>query len=194
MVLSIGNQGSVSIRIPRNRHDDILKSLDQSSPHALSFGLMNIHRQVHSKHLVTVQNPLDQQYETRLFSSASSNTEQIMIGGSFLVVNASLRSRDSPSSSPLDGQSTGSFSSNTNLNAKVNTIEDGVMLQLDGDTLKVLKQCLRERKDYAILAKARAPQFDEPKDMNDGQIVKRSSSEQLVEFLWVDDENDVNRG
>lgn len=155
---------------------------------------MNIHRQVHSKHLVTVQNPLDQQYETRLFSSASSNTEQIMIGGSFLVVNASLRSRDSPSSSPLDGQSAGSFSSNTNLNAKVNTIEDGVMLQLDGDTLKVLKQCLRERKDYAILAKARALQFDEPKDMNDGQIVKRSSSEQLVEFLWVDDENDINRG
>ena len=50
----MGIQGSVSIRIPRNRHDDMLKSLEQSSPHALSFGIMNINRQIHSKHLVTI--------------------------------------------------------------------------------------------------------------------------------------------
>ena len=172
----------------------MLKALEQSSPHALSFGVMNINRQIHSKHLVTIQNPTDQQYETRIFSSLDSNNEQIMIGGNFLVVNASLRSRDSPSSSPLDIQTSGSFSSNTNLNAKVNTIEDGIMLQIDGDALKVLKQCLRERKDYAILAKARSMITDEQKDSIDGNIIKRSSTEQLVEFLWVDEDNDVNRG
>lgn len=180
----------MSIRIPRNRHDDILKSLDQSSPHALSFGIMNVNRQIHSKHLVTIQNSADQQYETRIFSSVDCNNEQIMIGANFLVINASLRSRDSPSSSPLDTQTGGSFSSN-NLNAKVNAIEDGIMLQIDGDALKVLKQCLRERKDYAILAKARAMDTDEQKD---GNVVKRSSSEQLVEFIWSEEDNDVNRG
>ncbi|CAF0717729.1 unnamed protein product [Adineta steineri] len=194
LIISVGIQGSVSIRIPRNRHDDILKSLEQSSPHALSFGIMNVNRQIHTKHLVTIQNSNDQQYETRIFSSLDSNNEQIMIGGNFLVINASLRSRDSPSSSPLDIQQSGSFSTNNNLNAKVNTIEDGIMLQIDGDALKVLKQCLRERKDYAILAKARTILTDEQKDSTNGTIVKRSSSEQLVEFLWVDEDNDVNRG
>ncbi|CAF3613820.1 unnamed protein product [Adineta steineri] len=194
LIISVGIQGSVSIRIPRNRHDDILKSLEQSSPHALSFGIMNVNRQIHTKHLVTIQYSNDQQYETRIFSSSDSNNEQIMIGGNFLVINASLRSRDSPSSSPLDIQQSGSFSTNNNLNAKVNTIEDGIMLQIDGDALKVLKQCLRERKDYAILAKARTILTDEQKDSTNGTIVKRSSSEQLVEFLWVDEDNDVNRG
>jgi hypothetical protein len=189
----VGIQGSVSIRIPRNRHDDILKSLEQSSPHALSFGVMNINRQIHSKHLVTIQNPTDQQYETRIFSSLNSTNEQIMIGGNFLVINASLRSRDSLSNSPIDTQNTGNYSLN-NLNAKVNTIEDGIMLQIDGDALKVLKQCLKERKDYAILAKARSLIIDEPKDSINGNIMKKVSSEQLVEFLWVDDDNDINRG
>jgi hypothetical protein len=155
---------------------------------------MNVNRQVHAKHLVTIQNPTDQQYETRIFSSPNCSNEQIMMGGNFLVINASLRSRDSPSSSPLDTQNSGSFSGNTNLNAKVNTIEDGIMLQIDGDALKVLKQCLRERKDYAILAKARSIIPDEQKDAINGNIIKRSSSEQLVEFLWIDDDNDINRG
>ncbi|UJR35184.1 hypothetical protein I4U23_027951 [Adineta vaga] len=194
LIISVGMQGSVSIRIPRNRHDDILKSLEQSSPHALSFGILNVNRQIHSKHLVTIQNSSDQQYETRVFSSLNSTNEQTMIGANFLVINASLRSRDSPSSSPLDNQTSGSFSSNNNLNAKVNAIEDGIMLQIDGDALKVLKQCLRERKDYAILAKARSIVNEEEKDSINGNIVKRCSSEQLVEFLWIDDDNDVNRG
>jgi hypothetical protein len=153
---------------------------------------MNINRQVHFKHLVTVQTDHDQQYETRLFSAASVTQEQILIGGNFLVINASLRSRDSPSSSPLDVQHSGSsFSSNNNLNAKVNTIEDGIMLQLDSDTLKILKQSLKERKDYAILARARSLLFDESKD---GNVTKRTSTEQLVEFLWIDDDNEINRG
>jgi hypothetical protein len=155
---------------------------------------MNVNRQIHSKHLVTIQNATDQQYETRLFSSLDSSNEQIMIGGNFLVINASLRSRDSPSSSPLDTQNSGSFSSNNNLNAKVNTIEDGIMLQIDGDALKILKQCLKERKDYAILAKARSIITEDKQDSINGNIVKKSSSEQLVEFLWIDDDNDVNRG
>jgi hypothetical protein len=155
---------------------------------------MNINRQIHSKHLVTIQNATDQQYETRIFSSLDATNEQIMIGGNFLIINASLRSRDSPSSSPLDTQNTGSFSLNNNLNAKVNTIEDGIMLQIDGDALKVLKQCLKERKDYAILAKARSIITDEQKDSIDGNIIKKNSSEQLVEFLWVDDDTDFNRG
>lgn len=184
-------QGSVSIRIPRNRHDDILKSLDQSSPHALSFGITNVNRQIHAQHLVTIQNSTDQQYETRIFSSANATNEQIEIGANFLIVNASLRSRDSPSNSPMDGQNSGSFSSNSNLNAKVNALEDGIMLQIDGDVLKILKQCLRERKDYAILAKARTII---PEEQIDGNAIKRSSSEQLVEFLWTEEDNDVNRG
>jgi hypothetical protein len=194
LIISVGIQGSVSIRIPRNRHDDMLKALEQSSPHALSFGIINVNRQVHSKHLVTIQNSSDQQYETRLFLSVNSNNEQIMIGGNFLVINASLRSRDSPSSSPLDTPMNGSFSSNNNLNAKVNAVEDGIMLQIDGDALKVLKQCLRERKDYAILAKARPIMIEEQTDSMDENIKKKTSSEQLVEFLWIDDDNDMNRG
>lgn len=194
MTISIGHQGSVSIRIPRNRHDEIVKSLEQSSPHALSFGVVNVNRQAHSKHLVAVQDPTTQQYETRLFTSPSSTSEQIMIGGSFVVINASLRSRDSPSSSPLDSPSSGSFSSNNNLNAKVNTIEDGIMLQLDGDTFKMLKQSFRERKDYAILAKAKPIHIEENKDQSNGTVIKRSSTEQLVEFLWIEEDNDVNTG
>jgi hypothetical protein len=63
----------------------MLKALEQSSPHALSFGIINVNRQVHSKHLVTIQNSSDQQYETRLFLSVNSNNEQIMIGGKFTI-------------------------------------------------------------------------------------------------------------
>ena len=155
---------------------------------------MTVNRQIHSKHLVTLQNSQDQQYQTRVFSSPSSTNEQITIGGSFLVINASLRSRDSPSSSPLDVQTSGSFSSSNNLNAKVNAIEDGIMLQLDSDALKLLKQCLKERKDYAVLAKARSIVNDDDNDAVNGHMVKKSSSEQLVEFVWVDDDNDINRG
>lgn len=153
---------------------------------------MNVNRQIHAKHLITIQNSSDQQYETRVFSSTDATNEQILIGANFLIVNASLRSRDSPSSSPLDVQNSGSFSSNTNLNAKVNAIEDGIMLQIDGDVLKILKQCLKERKDYAILAKARSIIAEE--QQIDGNTIKRSSTEQLVEFLWVEEDNDVNRG
>ena len=155
---------------------------------------MNINRQMHSKHLITIQNFTNQQYETRIFSEIDSNNEQIMIGGNFLVVNASLRSRDSPSSSPLDTQSRGNFSLNNNLNAKVNTIEDGIMLQIDSDALKVLKQCLKERNDYAILAKARQILIEEEINSINHNILKKGSSEQLVEFLWIDDDNDINRG
>ncbi|CAF3840332.1 unnamed protein product [Rotaria magnacalcarata] len=194
LTISVGIQGSVSIRIPRNRHDDILKALEQSSPHALSFGIMNVNREIHSKHLVTMQNSADQQYETHLLSSLTPNAEHIRIGGNFLVINASLRSRDSPSSSPLDTQNSGSFSLQNNLNAKVNAIEDGIMLQIDGDALKILKQCLKERKDYAILAKARSIFVEEQNDSRNENVMKRSSSEQLVEFLWIDDDNDINRG
>ena len=68
------------------------------------------------------------------------------------------------------------------------------MLQLDSDALKVLKQCLKERKDYAVLAKARSIVNDEEPDAVNGHVVKKSSSEQLVEFVWVDDDNDINRG
>jgi hypothetical protein len=68
------------------------------------------------------------------------------------------------------------------------------MLQIDGDALKILKQCLKERKDYAILAKARSIITEDKQDSINGNIVKKSSSEQLVEFLWIDDDNDVNRG
>lgn len=192
MTISIGSQGSVSVRIPRNRHEDVVKSLDQSSPHALSFGIVNVNRDIHSKHLITVQNETTQQYETRLFTSSTCRSEQIVIGGNFIVINASLRSRDSPSSSPLDSQSAGSFSSINNLNAKVNTIEDGIMLQLDGETLKILKQYLRERKDYAILAKAKPIPVDE--SQTNENPVKRTSSEQLVEFLWSDDDTEMNPG
>jgi len=67
------------------------------------------------------------------------------------------------------------------------------MVQVDRETLKILKQNLKDKKDYAIISKKTQLKSDinhsPPGDENNKQPI-----DQLVEFVWTDDDRDINRG
>ncbi|CAF1498062.1 unnamed protein product, partial [Didymodactylos carnosus] len=196
LTITIKEHGSVSVRIPRNRYEEIVKGLNQSLAHVLSFG--GCLNQIVQQHLVAVQNPDDQQYSTQVIKTdptLKKNPLSSSTGSSFIVINASLRSL-SPTSSPPTGYSpvSGSLGVGGGSYGKSSTIEDGVMVQVDLETLKLLKQALKDMKDYTIISNKSVVLPQQLMEHNENVNFNSDPIEQLVEFIWIENDRDINLG
>ncbi|KAG8456434.1 hypothetical protein GDO86_002278 [Hymenochirus boettgeri] len=115
------------IKIPSNRHNDILKVIHSSNEHVISIGA-SFSLEADS-HLVCVQNS-DGIYQTQA-NSANRKTREVT-GASFVVFNGALKT-------------------SSGFLAKSSIVEDGLMVQITQEMMEALRQALKDKKDFKIV-------------------------------------------
>lgn len=113
------------VRLPQDRYDEVLKILNASDEHVMAMGA-NFSLKADS-HLVCMQS--EQGYKTQAINI--QNQPRKVTGASFIVFSGALKT-----SSPFM--------------AKVNIVEDGIMVQLMPEAITKLRNSLKEMKDYTI--------------------------------------------
>ncbi|XP_074611326.1 zinc finger FYVE domain-containing protein 9-like isoform X1 [Acropora palmata] len=113
------------VRLPQDRYDEVLKILNASDEHVMAMGA-NFSLKADS-HLVCIQS--EQGYKTQAINI--QNQPRKVTGASFIVFSGALKT-----SSPFM--------------AKVNIVEDGIMVQLMPEVITKLRNSLKEMKDYTI--------------------------------------------
>ncbi|XP_069498300.1 zinc finger FYVE domain-containing protein 9 [Ambystoma mexicanum] len=142
------------IKIPSNRYNEMMKAMNKSNEHVLAGGAC--FNEKADSHLVCVQND-DGNYQTQAISI--HNQPRKVTGASFFVFSGALK------------QSSGFL-------AKSSIVEDGVMIQITAENMDLLRQALREMKDFTITCgKADAEE-----------------SQEHVYIQWVDDDKNFNKG
>jgi hypothetical protein len=130
-----------SIIMPKNEYDTIMKSMDQSNEYVFSFASLNFSENCKS-HLAAIKTELQTSYVSRKISSTSRMTtadddndhaqqEIEQVGVAFVVLN-------------------GSFKQTLNTKLKQTIIEDGLMIQIDVDTLNKLREALKSMRSFQI--------------------------------------------
>nr|XP_060617692.1 zinc finger FYVE domain-containing protein 16 isoform X1 [Anolis sagrei ordinatus]XP_060617693.1 zinc finger FYVE domain-containing protein 16 isoform X1 [Anolis sagrei ordinatus] len=118
--------GRSCIKIPLQRHNEVIKVMNTSNEHVISIGA-SFSSEADS-HLVCVQND-EGVYQTQA-NSATGQPRKIT-GASFVVFNGSLKT-------------------SAGFLAKSSIVEDGIMVQITPETMNGLRQALREKKDFRI--------------------------------------------
>lgn len=113
------------VRLPQDRYDEVVKILNATDEHVMALGA-NFSLEADS-HLVCMQN--EQGYKTQAINI--QNQARKVTGASFIVFSGALK----PSSPFM---------------AKVNIVEDGIMVQLMPEVIGKLRNSLKEMQDYAI--------------------------------------------
>jgi MAD (mothers against decapentaplegic) interacting protein len=116
----------ITVHLPRNRYEKVLKVLTNSNEHVLAFGA-NFSLKADS-HLVCMQND-DGQYQTQSINNESAIRK--ITGASFIVFSGALKS-------------------STGLTAKMSIVEDGLLVQIPPNSMSELRNCLKDMKNYAI--------------------------------------------
>jgi MAD (mothers against decapentaplegic) interacting protein len=116
----------ITVHLPRNRYEKVLKVLTNSNEHVLAFGA-NFSLKADS-HLVCMQND-DGQYQTQSINNESATRK--ITGASFIVFSGALKS-------------------STGLTAKMSIVEDGLLVQIPPNTMSELRNSLKDMKNYAI--------------------------------------------
>ncbi|XP_037925366.1 LOW QUALITY PROTEIN: zinc finger FYVE domain-containing protein 9 [Hermetia illucens] len=122
-----------NVLIPKNRHDQILKALNNSSDHILALG-GNLSKKADG-HLVCIQNMESNCAESHTYSTQAINIQgqpRKVTGASFLVLNGALKS-----SSGLQG--------------KCSIVEDGLMVQILPAKMALVRTALQNRTDVEIV-------------------------------------------
>ncbi|CAH1132725.1 unnamed protein product [Ceutorhynchus assimilis] len=120
---------NTTIIIPRNRYDQVMKTINDSSEHILAFA-GNFSSEADS-HLVCIQ---DTQGHENIYTTHAINIHskpRKVTGASFIVFNGSLKST-------------------SGLSAKSSIIEDGLMIQVPPDHMDKIRDTLRKMKDHTI--------------------------------------------
>ncbi|XP_070502635.1 zinc finger FYVE domain-containing protein 9 isoform X2 [Chironomus tepperi] len=121
-----------SVFIPRNRFDQIMKVLNNSTDHLLAFGA-DFSRQADG-HLVCIQNIDAGSSESLSYSTQAINIQgqsRIRTGASFLILNGALK------------QSSG-------LKGKCSIVEDGLMIQIFSTKMQSIRDALKNMKNIEI--------------------------------------------
>ncbi|XP_045570292.1 zinc finger FYVE domain-containing protein 9 [Salmo salar] len=143
------------IKIPSNRYNELMKAMNKSNEHVLAMGAC-FNEQADS-HLVCIQND-DGNYQTQAISI--HHQPRKVTGACFFVFSGSLKAA-------------------SGYLAKTSIVEDGVMVQITAETMDVLRQALRDMKDFSITC-GRAD---------------REDSQEHVHIQWIDDDhNFYNKG
>ncbi|XP_044763023.1 zinc finger FYVE domain-containing protein 9 [Coccinella septempunctata] len=120
---------NTTVTIPKNRYDQILKSLSNSSDHILAFA--GNFSSAADSHLVCIQ---DTQSATNNYSTHAiniCNQPRKVTGASFIVFNGALKST-------------------SGLTAKSNIVEDGLMIQILPEHLLQVRDSLKNMKNHTI--------------------------------------------
>lgn len=142
------------INFPRNRYDEVVKALNSSIDHVLA--LASSFSTDADSHLVCIQNE-DGNYQTQAINIKDKPRK--ITGASFVVFNGALKS-------------------SSGLTAKSSIVEDGLMVQIPGESMLALRQALRDMRDYEIPC---------------GPIGAEQPDE-MVHIVWVKEDQNVNVG
>ncbi|XP_050081531.1 zinc finger FYVE domain-containing protein 9 [Anopheles aquasalis] len=160
MVIHIEDR-KTRILIPRNRYEKIVKVVDGSSEQLMA--MAGNFSKVADGHLVCIQNTESGCPEATQYSTQAINIEgkpRKVTGASFLVLNGSLKP-------------------NSGLLGKCNIVEDGLMVLIPAVKLQLVKEALKEMKDYRIVCG--------PSDGDDSQS-------EIVSIEWTSNDLNFNIG
>ncbi|XP_051541056.1 zinc finger FYVE domain-containing protein 16 isoform X1 [Myxocyprinus asiaticus] len=118
--------GNSYIDIPKSRFNEMLKVVNSSNEHVISFGACFSTEA--DSHLVCMQNE-DGSYQTQA-NSIPGKTRRVT-GASFVVFNGALKA-------------------SSGFIAKSSIVEDGLMVQIPPETMEGLRQALRDQTDFKI--------------------------------------------
>ncbi|XP_044742406.1 zinc finger FYVE domain-containing protein 16 [Chrysoperla carnea] len=119
-----------SVLIPKNRYDQVMRAMNNSSDHILAFA-GNFSTEADS-HLVCIQDTSgsnDNSYSTHAINI--QNKPRKVTGASFIILNGALKT-------------------SSGLTAKSSVIEDGLMIQILPDQMVKLRDSLRNMKNFEI--------------------------------------------
>ncbi|XP_073812365.1 smad anchor for receptor activation [Musca autumnalis] len=122
-----------TVVIPRNRLDDVVKAINNSSEHILAFG-GNFSKKADG-HLVCMQNVNDERSEMYAYSTQAINIQgqpRKVTGASFFILNESLKA-------------------NSGLSGKCSIVEDGLMVQILPSKMEEVRESLKNQKDVTIV-------------------------------------------
>uniref|UniRef100_A0A674CNG2 Zinc finger, FYVE domain containing 9a n=1 Tax=Salmo trutta TaxID=8032 RepID=A0A674CNG2_SALTR len=140
------------IKIPSNRYNELMKAMNKSDEHVLAMGACFNERA--DSHLVCVQND-DGNYQTQAISI--HHQPRKVTGACFFVFSGSLKAGHL---------------------AKTSIVEDGVMVQITGETMDALRQALRDMKDFSITC----------------GLVDQEDGQEHVHIQWIEDDLNFNKG
>ncbi|XP_037951624.1 zinc finger FYVE domain-containing protein 9-like [Teleopsis dalmanni] len=122
-----------TVLIPKNRQEDVLKAINNSSDHILAFG-GNFSKSADG-HLVCMQNVNDNSTEMYSYSTQAINIQgqpRKVTGASFFVLNEALKST-------------------SGLTGKCSIVEDGLMVQILSSKMEEVRTALRNHTDIDIV-------------------------------------------
>jgi MAD (mothers against decapentaplegic) interacting protein len=131
--LKIQMEGSSTlIIIPESQYDLIVKSLLTSNEYVFSLACLQMNDSC-SSHLVAVENENLGTYTNKTISFSHNDSDQVnkVTGAAFVVFNGALKA-------------------NLTNNAKISVVEDGLMIQIETDTMNRLKQALQSMKAFRL--------------------------------------------
>ncbi|XP_051972602.1 zinc finger FYVE domain-containing protein 16-like isoform X2 [Xyrauchen texanus] len=118
--------GNSYIDIPKSRFSEMLKVVNSSNEHVISFGACFSTEA--DSHLVCMQNE-DGSYQTQ--ANSIPGKTRTVTGASFVVFNGALKA-------------------SSGFIAKCSIVEDGLMVQIPPETMEGLRQALRDQTDFKI--------------------------------------------
>ncbi|XP_065369430.1 zinc finger FYVE domain-containing protein 9 [Calliphora vicina] len=122
-----------TVVIPRNRLEDVIKAINNSSDHILAFG-GNFSKSADG-HLVCMQNVNDDRTEMYAYSTQAINIQgqpRKVTGASFFVLNESLKTT-------------------SGLSGKCSIVEDGLMVQILPSKMEEVRNSLKNQTDVTII-------------------------------------------
>lgn len=168
----------------RNRYDEVMKAMNNSSEYILA--LAGNFSERADGHLVCFQNTESGCTETRTYSTQAVNIQGrtrkgkplkrtyrwrstisvffflivVVTGASFLVLNGALKTT-------------------SGLSGKCSIVEDGLMVQILPTKMVAVQKALREMKDFEILC---------------GPVDGDTTQTEVVSVKWVDNDTEFNKG
>lgn len=148
----------VNLLIPKLSYEKVCKVLSTSNEHVLAFG-GNFSLKADS-HFVCVQNEKDDdvQYHTKTICYPDSGKK--VTGASFIVFSGALKS-------------------NTGLKAKMNIVEDGLLVQIPPTTMEELRNAIKDMKDFKI---------------DCCKVADSEPSTEWIQINWINEELSTNLG
>ncbi|KAH9420569.1 Zinc finger FYVE domain-containing protein 9 [Dermatophagoides pteronyssinus] len=161
LFICVEQRKRVTLFVPKLSYEKVCKVLSTSNEHVLAFG-GNLSLRADS-HLVCVQNEDDDdihsQYRTEISSYPGSSEK--LTGASFIVFSGVLKS-------------------STGLKAKMNIVEDGLLVQIPPSLMEEFRSAIKDMKDFRI----------DCCKVND----TNSNPDEWIQLKWVNDELSTNLG
>ena len=153
-----------TIQIPQSQYNLVMKSILTSNDYVFSIASFNINQSCNS-HLVAIENENSNSYTSRKNSAAQNNMLTDITGAAFIVFNGSLKS-----------------AINSTINAKLTIVEDGIMVQVDTETIEKLKQALQAMKPFRIECSKISQSSETIPDGND-----------IISIEWYKEDKFINK-